>query len=50
MVPVEQPVEVNAPVEQITLGYAQLETQFGPRAVLEGIFIQMSCQHPETTH
>lgn len=38
MVPVEQPVEVNGTVEQITLGYAQLETQLGPRAVLEGIY------------
>lgn len=32
------PVEVNGTVEQITLGYAQLETQLGPRAVLEGIY------------
>lgn len=38
MVPVEQPVEVNGIVEQITLGYAQLETQLGPGAFLEGIY------------
>lgn len=38
MVPVQQHVEVNGTVEQITLGYAQLERQLGPGAVLEGIY------------